>query len=94
MLTITTLVAVLILSVTINVLLFRALRIQLQKLKLYETWITEYEIWTNDVRNSIRATYVRMKDLDHRDVFFKDDEVGVVFSELLNLLKHLNDRIQ
>jgi len=94
MLTVITLVTVLIVSIVINILLYRALSIQLKKLKLYETWITEYESWMADVRNAVRATYVRMKDADHKDWFFKDDEVGVVFSELLNLLKHLNDRIQ
>ena len=95
MLTIITIVTVfLIVSIIINILLYRALRIQLKKLKLYETWILEYENWTSDVRNAVRSTYVRMKDMDQKDIFFKDDEVGVVFSELLNLLKHLNDRIK
>ncbi len=90
----TLLIIGLILSVTINILLCRALFIQLKKLHLYEGWIEEYENWVNDVRNAVSTTYIRMKDIDHKDIFFKDDEVGIVFTELLTLLKHLNDRIQ
>jgi hypothetical protein len=47
-----------------------------------------------DVRTAIGDTYLKMKALDAKEIFFKDDEVGVSFSSLLELLKRLNDRIQ
>lgn len=63
-------------------------------MELYEGWIGEYEQWLVDVRTAIGDTYLKMKALDAKEIFFKDDEVGVSFSSLLELLKRLNDRIQ
>lgn len=74
--------------------MYKALSIQLKNIKAYEQLVIEYDEWINSVRNVVKSTYVRMKKLDEKDIFFKDDEVGVVFSELLNLLKRLNDKIQ
>lgn len=74
--------------------MYKALSAQLKKIKTYEQLNVESDEWIESVRNAVRVTYVQMKKLDEKDIFFKDDEVGVVFSELLNLLKRLNDRIQ
>jgi hypothetical protein len=91
---ITILIIFLILSLITNILLGRLLYVQFKKLKIYENWIIEYEDWVGSVRNVVRSTYIHMRKIDEKDVFFKDDDVGVVFTELLNLLKYLNDRIQ
>jgi len=82
------------LSLVINILLYKVLSIQLKKIQLYEKYIVEYDEWVDSVRNLVRSVYLRMKKIDDRDIFFKDDDVGVVFAELLNLLKHLNDKVQ
>lgn len=89
----TLLVIGLIILLVINILLIRSLNIQFKKIKLYESWIVEYDDWVGSVRNLVKTTYIKMKNLDNNDVFFKDDEVGVVFTDLLDLLKHLNDKI-
>lgn len=82
----------LVISIVINILLYKALRVQLKKIDLYEKWVIEYETWVIDVRNAISSTYDKMKRVDEKNLFFKDDDVGFVFSELLYLLKQLNDR--
>lgn len=84
---------ILIISVVANVFLYRALSIHIKKVIFYEDTVKNYEVWVNNVTNAVRNTYIRMKRIDDKDQFSKDDEVGVVFKELLNLLKHLNDRI-
>lgn len=94
MLITTLLIIGLVLSILINIFLYRALSVQLKKVKSYEQLTIESDEWIESVRNAVRATYVQMKKLDDKNIFFKDDEVGVVFSELLNLLKRLNDRIE
>lgn len=94
MLTIILLSAILIVSITINVLLYKALKNQLNKINLYENWIVEYDSWTDNVRNIISSTYLKMKIVDEKGLFFKDDDVGFVFTELLALLKKLNDRVE
>jgi hypothetical protein len=94
MLTTTLLIVGLVLSILINIFLYRVLSAQLKKVKNYEQLVIDSDEWIESVRNAIRATYIQMKKLDDKGIFFKDDEVGVVFSELLNLLKRLNDRIE
>lgn len=94
MLTTTLLILGLVLSILINIFLYRVLSAQLKKVKNYEQLVLDSDEWIESVRNAIRATYIQMKKLDDKGIFFKDDEVGVVFSELLNLLKRLNDRIE
>jgi hypothetical protein len=81
-------------SIIINILLYKALSNQLKRISLYEEWIKEYDNWIGDVRNMISSTYIKMKGVDEKGLFFKDDDVGFVFSELLDLLKQLNDKIQ
>jgi cell division protein FtsL len=90
----TLIVMVLVLSILINIFLYKALSVQLKKIKTYEQLVVDSDEWIESVRNAIRVTYIHMKNLDDKNIFIKDDEVGVVFSELLNLLKRLNDRIE
>lgn len=84
----------LIVSLVTNILLYKALRNQLKRVRLYEGWIVEYEQWVQDVRNVVGATYLKMRKIDGKGWFFNDEDVGFVFSALLDLLKNLNDRIQ
>jgi len=94
MLTTTLLIVGLLLSMIVIGFLCKIISVQLKKIKIYEQMMIESDEWIESVRNAVKTTYVNMKKLDDRNIFFKDDEVGVVFSELLNLLKKLNDRIQ
>ena len=47
----------------------------------------------NEVRGRIENTLKKMKDIDNRDAFEKDDEVGVTFQELKKLIEDLNNEI-
>jgi 23S rRNA G2445 N2-methylase RlmL len=49
----------------------------LNKIELYEQFI-------RDRKNGYDELYNRMKEIDSRDLFESDDEVGVVFTELKN----------
>lgn len=94
MFTTSLLIILLLLSVLTNIFLYKILSVQIKKIKKYEQFVIDSNEWMESVRNSIRTTYFRMKKIDDRDIFFKDDEVGIVFTELLNLLKRLNDKIE
>lgn len=55
------------------------------KIDIYEQWIIEFTDDVNDV-------YLKMKDLDDKNLFQKDDEVGIVFSDMATLIDKLNTR--
>ena len=45
---------------------------------------------TNDTIQSVGTALDKMRELDNRQVFEKDDEVGVTFLELKKLVENLN----
>jgi len=47
----------------------------------------------NEIRTRIQNTLTSMRDIDNREVFEKDDEVGASFSELKKLIEDLNNEI-
>ena len=47
----------------------------------------------NEVRGRIGNTLKNMKDIDNREAFEKDDEVGATFQELKKLIEDLNNEI-
>ena len=47
----------------------------------------------NEVRGRIENTLKKMKDIDNREAFEKDDEVGATFQELKKLIEDLNNEI-
>ena len=56
------------------------------KIDIYEGWIVEFKNDVNDV-------YLHIKDIDGKQIFEKDDEVGSTFSELYLIIQKLNQRI-
>jgi hypothetical protein len=80
------LLILLIISLIINVLLFKLFTINLTKVEIYEAWILEY-------KNQINETYQALKFVDDKQIFEKDDEVGFVFSDILEIIKDLKTKI-
>ena len=75
-----------IISLIVNILLFKLVNINLTKVEIYETWILEY-------KNKIEETYQALKFVDEKQIFEKDDEVGFVFSDILEIVKDLRTKI-
>ena len=63
------------LLLSIIIILIYGLKNSLNKIETYETFIRER-------RDGYTQLYNRMKDIDSRNLFESDDEVGVVFTEL------------
>jgi len=76
----------LVVSLIGNILLFKLVRINLTKVEIYEDWILEY-------KNQIEETYQALKFVDEKQMFEKDDEVGFVFSDILEIIKDLRTKI-
>lgn len=57
------------------------------KLDTLSNWMEEYKQQTEN-------TLVKLKEIDDRQIFQKDDEVGFVFSEIVKLIEKLNKRTE
>lgn len=56
--------------------------------------IEVYEDWLDFFKSEVDEVYSRMKAVDDRNLFEKDDDVGFVFTELLRISKEFKDRIK
>lgn len=52
-----------------------------------------YEIWIDDIEKSVLLTYNKLKAVDDRQIFEKDDDVGFVFSNIVALIEKLKSQL-
>lgn len=52
-----------------------------------------HQQWIIDIREDVNYVYKKIKTLDDKQIFQKDDEVGVVFTDMVNLITKLNERV-
>ena len=77
-------------SVVINIILLIGVRNLLKQNEQLEDRLVE----TNDsVRNTLQISLDNMRKLDNKQVFEKDDEVGVSFNEIKKIIEELNNTI-
>jgi hypothetical protein len=58
-----------------------------ERIDTLENWIVEF-------RNDVDVTHKRLKEVDDKQIFQKDDDVGFVFSEIIKLIEKLNKRAE
>lgn len=75
-------VIIFILLVVIGALI-KALIIQTKKNDIYEKWIV-------DLQKRVETVTSTMIALDNQQMFAKDDEIGSVFTQMVDLVKSLN----
>jgi len=56
--------------------------------------IEVYEDWLDMFRSEIDQVYSRIKAVDDRNLFEKDDDVGFVFSEIVRITQEFNEKIK
>jgi hypothetical protein len=66
--------------------LIYALRISEKKIEMYETFVLNRRVAYQDLLN-------RLKELDNKQMFEKDDEVGVIFSEIKDEIEEFDNFI-
>jgi len=59
----------------------------IKKIEVHEEWIEQY-------RTEIENVYKRLKIVDDKNLFEKDDDVGFVFSEIQRVIREFNDNIK
>ena len=59
----------------------------LRKIEVYEDWLDMFRAEVADV-------YKRIKAVDDKNLFEKDDDVGFVFSEIVKITKEFDEKIK
>tara|TARA_Y100000389_G_scaffold18336_2_gene15952 strand:- start:239 stop:514 length:276 start_codon:yes stop_codon:yes gene_type:complete len=77
-------------SVILNIVLLIGVRNLLRQNEQLEDRLVKT---TNDTIKSVGTAVDKMRELDNRQVFEKDDEVGVTFSELKKVIENLNNEL-
>ena len=63
----------------------------LVKNEKYEDMVKKYEKHINDVSNVIEFSNVKLKEIDAREAFKSDDEIGWFFDQIKYLQTQLDD---
>lgn len=77
---------IVVLSILI-ILLFLISRAQYKRAQKYEKMIVDFG-------NNAYKTYELMKEIDDKQWFEKDDEVGVLFSQIVEVIEDFNKKTQ
>ena len=80
------LIFIILILLTIIGFLVKALSIQVKKNEIHEQWIVELQA-------KVEKVYQTITFLDERQMFAKDDEVGTVFQQIVELIKSLSELI-
>lgn len=77
----------LLISLIANIFLLIALKKSFQQIDQLESWLIEF-------KQLVKNTYNKLKFVDDRGIFVKDDDVGFLFTDLLKIIELTNKRIQ
>lgn len=58
------------------------------------TKVLSYETWSTELQTSLTNTIEKWKILDNKQIFEKDDEVGVVFDEINTAISELEQQME
>jgi len=81
-------------SIVGNILLYKAGVRQIEVNEIREEEIKFLEGWVSDFKADVLKTFVHIKLIDDKQMFEKDDEVGIVFRDMMDLITKLNERTQ
>jgi len=76
--------------VIITVLLTIVMRNLLIKVEKYEDITKDQAEYLQTISNLIKDSQKHLKDLDEREVFKSDDEVGYFFEQMMNIQEELD----
>ena len=85
------LVTVIVLSVVLTISICLNIYFFIKMNDLFDL-IETMENWTLQYRNLVENTYRRLKEIDEKQIFEKDDDVGFVFSEIVKLIEIIKEK--
>lgn len=84
---------IIILSVTLTISICVNIYLGMSVDRLYDK-IDQLSNWIGEFKKDTENTLVKLKQIDDREIFQKDDDVGFVFSEIVKLIEKLNKRTE
>lgn len=63
-------------------------------IKELDEYNSEILNWVVDFKNLVNNVYKKLKLIDDRGIFAKDDDVGFLFQDMLNIVDECNKRIK
>lgn len=72
-------------SICLNIYFFIKMNDLLDLVETMENWTLQY-------RNLVENTHRRLKEIDEKQIFEKDDDVGFVFSEIVKLIEFIKEK--
>ena len=94
MLTTIILSMLLIFSIGITIAVVLIARAQYHRAKKLETMLDEYDVVFTEFSKDVQMTYQHIKRIDDKQMFEKDDEVGVVFQDMVDIIASFNEKTQ
>lgn len=82
-----TLLILLLISSVVNIFLLISLKRAFNQIDILEEWLLEFKLLMDN-------TYKKLKNIDERGMFEKDDDVGIVFKNIIEIIDLTNKRIQ
>lgn len=74
-------------SLTANIALAVMVKRGLNREEIYTNWILKF-------RSRVEEIYKELKEIDEKHIFESDDEVGVVFSEIVKIMEEFDAEIK
>jgi hypothetical protein len=81
------LIVLLVISVGANIAMGIVIKNNLLKISIYEGWILS-------TLNECKQADLRLKEIDDKQMFEKDDDVGFIFTSMLNIIDELEKKIE
>lgn len=78
---------IILLSTVTNIFLLICLKKAFNQIDMLESWLVEFKYLINQAYN-------KLKFIDDKGIFVKDDDVGFIFNEMLQIIDITNKRIQ
>ena len=75
------------LSVLVNISTIIIIKKKLKIIDIYQDWVLT-------TISKLQNTYIRLKEIDDKQMFEKDDDVGVAFKNILDAVDSLNKEIE
>lgn len=85
------LIAIILLSVLLTICIcgliacYIIISIKNDKIITYENWIIEFN-------KNVQDTYSQLKEIDNKNIFSRDDDVGFAFSQIISIIENLKDK--